>query len=68
MEERIRQGLTQSDIAEAVGVSSREYISKIENGRYICRYEYLEKYARALGFSLGLIRQTPKNRIEYLAE
>lgn len=59
-EERIRQGITQSDIAEAVGVSNRDYISKIENGRYICRYEYLENYASALGFRLGLIRQTSK--------
>lgn len=67
--ERLRQNITQTYIAEKIGVNNQDYLSRIENGRFICRYEYLERYAEALGFRLGLVKQTPKeNRLEYLAE
>lgn len=52
--ERKRQGLNQAYIAEKINIA-RDYLSKLENGKFICRYEYLERYAEALGYRLGLV-------------
>lgn len=53
--ERQKQGLKQTYIAEKIGIG-RDYLSKLENGKFICRYEFLERYAEALGFRLGLVK------------
>lgn len=58
--ERLKQNITQEYIAQQTGIR-RDYISKIESGKFICRYEFIEKYAAALGFELGLVKKENTN-------
>jgi immF control region 10 kDa protein len=47
-------GLTQSELADKVGIS-RNYISDLENGRYIPSVKTLSKIASVLGIDLNFL-------------
>ena len=50
-EHRKQQGLTQAELAAAIG-TSRSYISEVECGRENISLERAERLAQALGYSL----------------
>lgn len=51
-EERIRQGLTQTELAESVG-KDRQYLYKIESGKVTPNVSTIAILAEALGLSLN---------------
>jgi len=55
VEERKRQGLTQKDLAERMGVRNTSYIQKIEyNKERDIKLSTIERYANALGVKLEI--------------
>jgi len=59
---RIEKGLSQGEIAEAIGVS-RSYISNIENGKVNPTLSTIEKLAEIIGVSIGKLANN-KNVVE----
>ena len=54
---RLKRGLTQGQLIEAVGIPNQSYLSALENGRYnIANSEYLPALARALDLSIEQVR------------
>lgn len=48
---RMQRGLTQEQVAKALGYDTRSYVSDAEHGRFIPQPDKLAKYARALGMT-----------------
>lgn len=60
-ESRRRAGLTQAELAEAIG-TTQAAISKIENGRVLAGLELLERVARATGRPITITLGAPERR------
>ena len=48
---RLEKGLSQEQVARAMGYSSNTYVSDIERGRFVPQPDKLEKLASALGMT-----------------
>ena len=55
-EKRKNLGLTQSELAEKVGLS-RNYISELENNRYVPSVRTLTRLARVLKMNLNFLKE-----------
>lgn len=61
-EKRNEKKMTQSQVSNATGLS-RNYISDIENGRYMPSAEALTKLAICLDLDLNMLKMTEKQVI-----
>ncbi len=58
---RIEKGMSQLDLAHAVGYQGRSAISKVENGERDISQSMIEKYASALGVSPAFLMYGEKS-------
>ena len=62
---RVQKGLTQEDVAKALGYNTRSTISRIESGDIDLPQSKLEAFARYLGVSpIFLLFGAPENKVE----